>query len=72
MRTTLDIEAGLMREVLSLTGEKGKGRAVSVALRDWVRRRRLEELKALAGKIEIVDNLKELEQLELKEMARTW
>jgi len=71
MRTTLDIDAQLLEEVVGLTEEKNKGKAVNKALTEYVRRRRLEELKALAGHINLVDNLKELEELELEEMARS-
>ena len=71
MRTTLGIDEKLLREVVSLTGEKNKGKAVNLALAAYVRGRRLEDLKALAGHIDLVDNLKELEELELQEMARS-
>ncbi len=71
MRTTLDVDPSLLEEVVALTKEKNKGRAVSIALEDFVRRKRMEELRAMAGKIEMVDNLKELEELEIKEMGRT-
>lgn len=70
MRTTLEIDSKLVQEVAALTGEKNKGKAVNIALAAFVRRKRLEELRSLAGTIELVDNLKELEELEIKEMAR--
>ncbi len=70
MRTTLDIDNKLLEQAVILTGEKNKGKAVNKVLTEWIRRIRIEELKALAGKIEIDDNLKELEELELKEMAK--
>ena len=71
MRTTLDLDAKLVEEIVAVTREKNKGRAVNKALVEYVRRKRLEELKALAGHIDLVDNLKELEELELQEMGRT-
>lgn len=70
MRTTLDIDEKLMDVVVALTREKNKRRAVSKALEEYVRQRRIQELRAMAGKIELVDNLKELEELEIKEMGR--
>jgi len=70
VRTTLDIDNKLLEQAVILTGEKNKGKAVNKVLTEWIRRIRIEELKALAGKIEIDDNLKELEELELKEMAK--
>jgi len=71
MRTTMDVDEKLIEEVVALTREKSKSRAVNRALAEYIRRRRLEELRALAGKIDLVDNLKELEELELKEMGRS-
>ena len=70
MRTTLDIDRKLLEHILVLTGEKNKGKAVNKVLSEWIRRTRIEELEALAGNIEMDDNLKELEELELREMAK--
>lgn len=70
MRTTLDIDEKLMDVVVALTREKNKRRAVSKALEEYVRQKRIQELRAMAGKIELVDNLKELEELEIREMGR--
>ena len=70
MRTTLEVDEKLLKDVLALTGEKSKGKALNRALREFVRRKRIEEMKALAGSIDLVDNLKELEELELRELER--
>ena len=70
MRTTLDVDEKLLKDVLALTGEKSKGKALNSALREFVRRKRIEEMKALAGSIDLVDNLKELEELELRELEK--
>ena len=71
MRTTLNIDPKLLAEVICETGEKDKGRAVNAALAEFIRRKRLEELRALRGKIEIEDNLDELKRLELEKMAKS-
>ena len=68
MRITVDIEPGLLQAVVALTKEGSKARAVSKALQEYVRRERIEELRAMAGKIEMVDNLEELEELDIREM----
>jgi hypothetical protein len=69
MRTTIDIDPTVLEDALAVTGEKNRSRVVDRALRELVRRERLAELRALAGNIEIDDNLEELKQLELKEMS---
>ncbi len=70
MRITLDIDKDLLDAVLVLTGEKTKVGAVNKGLAEYVRSRRVAGLKSVAGKIELVDNLSELEELEDKELGR--
>ena len=70
MRTTVDIDKRLIDEVIELTGEKSVSKAVGKVIEEYVRRKRTAELIAMAGKIDIVDNLEELEELELKEMEQ--
>ena len=67
MRTTLDIEKSLVDEVVRTTGEKSRSKAVNRALEIFVKARKIQELREMAGTIEIVDNLPELKQRELKE-----
>ena len=71
MRTTLDVDKKLLDEVVTLTGERNKGRAVNEALSEFIRRRKIEDLIALAGHIDYEDNRAELRDLELKELADT-
>jgi metal-responsive CopG/Arc/MetJ family transcriptional regulator len=53
MRATLNIPDELLDDVQSISGEKSKTRAIVVAMEDFVRRRRMESLIALQGKISI-------------------
>ena len=68
MRTTLDVDADLLDAVVETTGERSKSKAVNKALEEYVRRKRVAELREIAGNIALVNNLRELEVLELKEM----
>ena len=70
MRTTLDIDPDLLDRVVETTGERSKTKAVSKALEEYVRRRRIAELREIAGNIDLVNNLRELEALELREMEQ--
>ncbi len=70
MRTTLDMDSNLLDQVVEATGERSKTRAVNKALAEYVRRRRIAELREIAGNIDLVNNLKELEALELREMEQ--
>lgn len=53
MRTTLDLPADLIEEARRTLGFKSKTDTVVLALRDLVRRRNLDELKALMGRVEL-------------------
>jgi Arc/MetJ family transcription regulator len=52
-KTLLDIEEGLLDEARRLAKVRTKREAVEVALREFVRRRRAENLVAAAGKSSI-------------------
>lgn len=53
MRTTLDLPEALLEEARSALGFKSKTDTVVLALRELVRRRRLDELKALLGQVRL-------------------
>ena len=70
MRTTLDIDEELLGDVVKATGERTKSKAVSLALTEYIRALKTDQLRAMAGKIDIIDNWRELEELELKDQER--
>jgi Arc/MetJ family transcription regulator len=53
MRTTLDLPEELLEEARSALGFKSKTDTVVMALRELVRRRRLDELKSLMGRVQL-------------------
>lgn len=53
MRTTLDLPMDLVDEARTALGFKSKTDTVVLALRELVRRRRLDELKALLGRVQL-------------------
>ena len=53
MRTTLDLPQELVEEAQELLGFKSKTDTVIVSLRELIRRKRVEELKSLSGKIQL-------------------
>ena len=57
MRTTLDLPDDLLEEARTALGFKSKTDTVVMALRELVRRRRLDELKALMGRVDLRVNL---------------
>jgi Arc/MetJ family transcription regulator len=53
MRTTLDIPEELLNEARRLLQFKSKTDAVIFSLRELIRRKRIEELKEMAGSIQL-------------------
>jgi hypothetical protein len=53
MRTTLDLPADLLDEAQRLLGFKSKTDTVVLSLTELIRRRRIDELKALAGRVDL-------------------
>ena len=70
MRTTLDIDGELLGKVVDATGERTKSRAVNAALKEYIRRKHVQELVDSWGKI-IVDDYSE-EALKLDEERRAY
>jgi Arc/MetJ family transcription regulator len=53
MRTTIDLPAELVEEARDLLGFKSKTDTIVLALRELIRRRRLDDLKSLMGKVRL-------------------
>jgi Arc/MetJ family transcription regulator len=53
MRTTLDIPEALMEEARTLLGFKSKTDTVVLSLQELIRRKRIEELKSMLGKVQL-------------------
>jgi Arc/MetJ family transcription regulator len=53
MRTTLDLPEPLIEEARRLLGFKSKTDTVVVSLQELVRRKRIEELKSMLGKVKL-------------------
>ncbi len=68
MRATFELPDELVEDLLQVSGEKKKTRAISIAIEDYIRRKRMEKLLSLSGKIEIDVGWEEMEADELKGM----
>ncbi len=66
MRATLNISDELVSEVQKISGEKSKTKAISVAMQEYVRQKKIKELLALRGKVKIDYDWKKEEKLEME------
>lgn len=70
MRTTLDLDEGLVKELVRVTRAKTKTKAIHIAISEFLRRKRIEGLLALEGKLHLDLDWRELEERELKDQER--
>ena len=63
MRTTIDINEQLIRDVMKVSRTKSKKEAITVALETYLKEKRRQELKNMIGQYPTFDLT--LEQLEL-------
>ena len=68
MRATLNLPDALVKDLLKVTGEKTKTKAICLAIEDYIRRKRRQRLLELSGKIHVDLGWEEMEERELEGM----
>lgn len=66
MRATLNIPDDLLAEVQNISGEKSKTKAITIAMKEFVRQKKIKELISLRGKIKVEYNWEKEEQIEME------
>lgn len=66
MRATLNIPDDLINEVQRLSGEKTKTQAIVTVMEDYIRRKKMQDLISLRGKVAIDYDWEREEEAELK------
>ena len=67
MRTTINIQDGLMEALLIQTKAKTKTKAVELSIREYLEKKSIENIVALSGKINIDSDWQKMEEAELNE-----
>lgn len=67
MRFTVVIDPALIEEAKRVSGAKTKREAIEIALKEMIRRRRLKDAAAHAGRIEMALTLEDLERQRAEE-----
>ena len=60
MRTTLDVDEGLVEEARILSGARTKRETIETALREYIRRRKARRLLDLEGRIQLTYGVSDL------------
>lgn len=66
MRATLNIPDDLISEVQKLSGEKSKTKAITTAMEEFIKQKKIKALIALKGKVQIDYDWEKEEELEMK------
>jgi metal-responsive CopG/Arc/MetJ family transcriptional regulator len=66
MRATLNIPDDLLTEVQKISGEKSKTKAITIAMHEFIKQKKIKELIALKGKVKIDYDWEKEEELEMK------
>jgi len=69
MRTTLNLNEKLIRELMVMTSAKTKTDAIHQAASELIRRKKMDALKSLSGKIHLDLDWRKLEQTEIRHQA---
>jgi hypothetical protein len=72
LRATLSIPDKLVEDLVKETGAKNKTQAIIQAIDEYLRKKRVEKLLALQGKLDLEDNWQEIEAVEMGELEKTW
>ena len=70
MRATLNIPDDLLSEVQKISGEKSKTRAITIAMQEFIRQKKIKELISLRGKVKIEYDWEKEEDLEMEAQKR--
>lgn len=68
MRTTITLPDDLIKDLLHHTHTKKTSEAITIAIQEWLRLKKINEIKKLRGKLNINHDLKELRKKELKKL----
>jgi hypothetical protein len=66
MRATLNIPDDILSEVQKISGEKSKTKAIVIAMKEFIREKKIRDLLSLRGKIQIDYDWENEEELEMK------
>ncbi len=67
MRTTLNIDDLLMEKLLETTRQKSKTKAITIAIKDYLKKTRIKKILSYQGKLDIENNWQQMEKEEIKE-----
>lgn len=71
MRTTLDLSEKLIKDLMTVEKGATKTAAIEKAIEEYVRRKRVDGLISMMGRMKTVDYSHELRRMEIRESKRS-
>lgn len=72
MRATVNIPDRLMNDLIRETGTTSRTKGVIMVIEHFLRERRLKKLLSLQGRLDLDNNWRQMESLELEELRKPW
>ena len=70
MRTTLNLDDYLISKLLEITREKSKTKAITIAIKDYLKKNNIKKILSYQGNLKIENNWQKLEKEELDEYEK--
>ena len=70
MRTTLNLDDSLINKLLETTREKSKTRAITIAIKNYLKNSNIKKILSYQGNLTIENNWQKLEKEELDEYQK--
>ena len=67
MRTTLNIDDILIKKLLETTRQKSKTKAITIAIKDYLKKTQIKKILSYQGRLDIEDNWQQIEKEEIRE-----
>ena len=67
MRTTLNIDDTLINQLLETTHQKSKTKAITIAIEEYLKKKRMKKILSYQGALDIENNWQQLEKEEMEE-----
>ena len=66
----MNIDPAMLEEVFKLTGEPTRGDAINRVMADWIRQRKIDQLRSMIGSLHLSYDWEAEEELELADMRK--
>lgn len=70
MRVTVNINDDTLNAILKITGSRKKTKAISAAVEEFLKQKRITMLLSMRGKLELKNNLAQMKKIEIENLGK--